>query len=777
MNKSPTTRAQARRLKPSALRVLSLLSLATAAPLAAQTAPASAPAGNDEVVVLSPFTVSGESTDRYHAGEAISAVRVRAPLLDTASSISVITRDMMDDIGPSRVFDVTRYMAGVQEGRGVQFQDRMIIRGFETQAGARTVDNFLQSADSDNIVEAVIDRIEVSKGPNAILSPSGAPGGSLNIITKSPTFKQQRTLTATVGLFDAQKVMLDVAGAVGGSDTYAYRLVLSGQDSDRYWDDSFIKNRALAPMFAWRISDKTLLTVKLIAAEQEISREPNLILDPSVTASTKEPFLAPGFSPETNNGIQPWSGVSTHSGDVFATLTSQLSDKLNLRVAANGRYILEDHEQNFLNTALSINRYNPYTGILTQDYTWALTTAGQPHHATTNPYVQTFNPLFNPGNIPNRADIQWTRRKTANFQTDLAYNTQFGNTSSQTVAGLGWSRQLADSHGKNVNLIGIDLSQPDRVVTPVYPANLSFHNVSSYTNLQLYLNQRFGFFDNKLYLTGGLLRYSTKTTARNVLAGSAASVLDDDKNLWNASLLYKIRDNVSLYVSRSINATPRIANNMPLWSSGEQDEIGFKSEFFGGKLAFNGAYFEISQTNVVVPNPARQTDLTAPEQLISDLSNKGYEFEVMGSVTNNLSVIATWSHLKMRDSLGRMVRAVADNNASLLANYRFADGQFKGLAINGGVIYNGRRAGDAPGNGPSYTPLGIPTQSSFYLPTQYSTTLGFSYRWNERYHTRLTIDNVFDDKNYISVAGARYSGAGITTQSGRNFRLTTTINW
>ncbi|MDQ5979114.1 MAG: iron complex outerrane recepter protein, partial [Verrucomicrobiota bacterium] len=545
MNQLHPARALARRSLTPALSVLALLSVLPAAPLAAQ---ATAPAANkDEVVVLSPFTVNAESADRYHAGEAISAVRVRAPLLDTASSISVITRDMMDDIGPSRVFDVTRYVAGVQEGRGVQFQDRMIIRGFETQAGARTVDNFLQSADSDNIVEAVVDRIEVSKGPNAILSPSGAPGGSLNIITKSPTFKQQRSFTATLGLFDAQKVMLDVAGALGAGDTYAYRLVLSGQDSDRYWDDSFIKNRAFAPMLAWRINEKTLLTVKLIAAEQEISREPNLILSPAVNAATDDPYLAPGFSPKSNNGIQPWSGVSTHSGDLFATLTSQLSDKLNLRVAANGRYILEDHEQNFLNTGLGINRYNPYTGILTQDQTWALTTAGQPHNATTNPYIPTANPLFVPGNIPNRADIQWTRRKTANLQADLAYNTLLGNTSSQTVAGFGYSRQLADSHGKNVNLIGIDLSQPNRVVTPVYPANLSFHNASSYTNMQLYVNQRLGFFDNKLYLTGGLLRYSTKTMGRNVLSGAAPAILDDDKNLWNLSVLYKVRDNVSLY--------------------------------------------------------------------------------------------------------------------------------------------------------------------------------------------------------------------------------------
>ena len=134
--------------------------------------------------------------------------RVRSALIDTPSTISVITRDMMNDLAPNRVFDVTRYIAGVQEGRGIQFQDRMIIRGFETQNGARTVDNFLQSADADNIEESVIDRIEVTKGPNAILSPAGAPGGSLNIITKSPVYREQRSLTAQVGLFDAVRLKL-----------------------------------------------------------------------------------------------------------------------------------------------------------------------------------------------------------------------------------------------------------------------------------------------------------------------------------------------------------------------------------------------------------------------------------------------------------------------------------------------------------------------------------------------------------------------------------------
>ncbi|MFZ5496985.1 MAG: TonB-dependent siderophore receptor [Verrucomicrobiota bacterium] len=776
MNMLLFARASARRSLPPALPVLALLTLLPAGPLAAQTAAPAAPATkDDEVVILSPFTVTADSADRYRAAEAISAVRVRAPLLDTPSTISVITRDMMDDLAPSRVFDVTRYIAGVQEGRGLQFQDRMIIRGFETQFGARTVDNFLQPSDADNIEESVIDRIEVTKGPNAILSPSGAPGGSLNIITKSPTFKRQRSLTATVGLYDAQKYTLDVAGPLGSGGKFAYRLIQAGQDTDRYWDDSYLRGNTLAPMFAWRISDKTLLTAKLVAAEHWISREPLLILDPRVTAATDEPFLAPGINPKTNNGIQPWSHVETHTADFFTQLTTTLSENISLRVAANGRYYYEDSDQNFLSTPSLSNRYNPYTGELTQDSTWALANTALPHNATTNPYVATVSPFFNPGNIPNRGDRQDTRRRTANFQSDIVFNHQLGNISSQAVAGFAYARQLAYGRGRNGTMPGIDLSQPNRAAYPVYSPNFSFFNRNSYTNMQAYVNQRLGFLDNRFYVTGGLLRFDTKTVSRNVLTGAAPGVLDDAKNMWSLSALYKVRDNVSVYYNRSINASPVIANNQPLWRSGEQDELGFKTEFFGGKLSFNGAYFEISQTNVTVPNPAYQTDQTVPQQLVSDLGNKGYEFELMGSLTPNLSAIATWSHLKMRDSLGRKVRGVADDNASLLLNYRLADGRLKGLSTYLGVNYSGRRAGDIPDG--NFTQLGVVKQVSFYLQPQYVTVLGFAYRWNERYHTRLVIDNVLDDKHHISVAGGRVTGTGITTQPGRNLRLTTTLNW
>ena len=314
----------------------------------------------------------------------------------------------------------------------------------------------------------------------------------------------------------------------------------------------------------------------------------------------------------------------------------------------------------------------------------------------------------------------------------------------------------------------------DLRVEPVYSSAFAFNNYASFTNWQAYVNQRFGFMDDRILVTGGILHYDTKTSGRNLLAGTPASILDDSKDMWMVSALWKIQDNISLYYSHSTNASATIANNVPLWREGVQDEIGFKTEWFERKLSFNAAYFEIEQTNVTTPNPARQTDPTAPEQIVADFGNEGLEFELVGRLTSQLSAIATYSHLKMRDALGRRVRGVADNNAALLLNYRFDGGALSGLALNFGVNYNGRRAGDVPIN---FTPLGVVGKVSFFLEPAYTTTFGASYRMNERYSFRLIVDNVLDDKGYIAVAGGRVSGTGITTAPGINVKFSTTVEF
>lgn len=737
----------------------------TPTPRFRRTRPPSGSSAQD-LVVLPEFTVSSEAVDRYRASDAISAVRVRASLLDTPSSISVLTRDLIDDIGPTRIFDVARYVAGVQEGRGIQFQDRMILRGFESN-GQRSVDSFLQSSDADNVDEAVIDRIEVTKGPNAILSPAGSPGGAINVITKSPLYQRQRSLTAVIGRYDAQKATIDVGDAFSPDSPFAYRIIGSLQDSRRYWsEDARLRGKLFAPMLSYRLSDHSQLTVKLIAAEHWIFREPLLILDPSVNAATREPFLAPGISAKGLNGIQPWSHVGTHTADLFALFTSSLTENISLRVAVNGRYYFEDSVQEFLSTPSLTNRYNPATGELTQDQIWSL-------DESTGTYQARYSPLFDPAAIPVRGDKQTTRRKTGNIQLDLAAHHAIGALISQTVGGVALSRQTGIGRSVYGRLPGIDLSQPDRHVEPVWTDEWNIYNFNSFTHWQVYVNERIGAFDDRVQATGGLLYYDTRTWSSNPLTYETSSTLNDGKAMWMASLVVKPHRHVSLYYSHSTNSTPTIANDLALWRDGVQDEFGLKAEFFHQRLALSAAYFEIAQTNVAVPNPDRQTDPTAPEQLVSDLGNHGYEIELVGGLTPNLSVLATFSELKMRDSLGRRVRAVADRNAGMLLNYRFRSGRLEGLALNLGVSYSGSRAGDTP---ISYTPLNVVGKTSFFLKPYYVTQLGLSYRWRD-YLFRLNVDNALDDKGHIQQSGARVSGTGITTAPGINVKFTTTLTF
>jgi iron complex outermembrane receptor protein len=366
-------------------------------------------------------------------------------------------------------------------------------------------------------------------------------------------------------------------------------------------------------------------------------------------------------------------------------------------------------------------------------------------------------------------------------QVDLAGNYQLGGISSQTIVGAAYARQYVVGRNVDGTLPNLNIFAPVAVY-PVYPANFPTTNSgsgTSYANWQFYVSERLGFFNNRLYLTGGVMSYSTVSKRWNADTGVASGLLDDSKSPWSAAVLFKATDRISVYASHSTNANAAIPglNLQPLWQQGEQDEVGVKTEFFNRKLSVNAAYFQIAQTNVTVPNPAFQTDPTQPQTLVSDLDNKGFEVELMGSLTPNLSAIATYSHLKMRDALGRMVRAVADNNASLLLNYRLTDGAAKGLSVNFGVNYSSKRAGDSPTDGGNFTQLGIVKKTSFFLKPSYQTTLGASYRFNEKLSFRLNIDNVFNDADYIAVAGGRVTGTGIYTQPGTNVRFSTTFNF
>jgi len=686
----------------------------------------------------------------------------------------VLPRDFIEDIAPARVYEAVKYIAGVQDGRGNAYRDRITIRGFELSR--RTVNNFADTGDH-NFDEALIERVEVSKGPNAILSPSGPPGGTVNIVAKAPEFTPKHSITALVGDFDAQKVTFDTTASLPGSENFAYRLIAAYQDTERYVSSSAkLRNRLIAPQLTWRISPISELVARYDYFETRTFREQLMIVDTSIVQHGQTPRPAPGFHWNGTNGAPSWSNLSYQKHSLSLEFSSSFNRYLTMRLAGRFQRTGSDSLQAFLSTPGLANRYNPYTGILTPDQTWALADPSQAHDNTLNPYVATDSPYYDPTKVDLRASKDLgSYGNTYSLQNDWVLSFDAPYAKLQTVASFAWSDTASFSQAVNgtlppLNLFDIASHDP----TPTWNNTLGVDTENEATDWQLYINQRITFWEDRIALTGGALHYETKTKSRNKITGAGGG-LDASNDMFLGSVLLRVTPAASLYYSYSTNAAPDTFNYHPLWREGKQHEWGGKMEFFNRRLGVNIAYFEITQNNFVISNPAYHAgDTTQPRNLLADYGNHGTELEVIGALTRNLSVMASVTNLKMRDARGRSVRAVADHLAAVMLSYRFQDGALKGLSFTLGASYASERAGDIPT--PDFTPLGVPTQTSFFVPSHTLWSGGASYQWG-RYGLRLIVDNLTDKKNYFSGAGARFSQPGLAAATGRNIRAAITVKF
>src|SRR5687767_13985954 len=155
----------------------------------------------DETITLPAFGVSSDRANSYRATDSMSAARSRTSLIDTPATVNVITSDFLADIGAASLFDATQYVSGIGNGRlagGSGILDRQTIRGYENDG--RTIDNF-NSGFQANLDPLLYERVEIVKGPNSILAPTGTPGGAIDVITKSPQFTRENSATLELARF------------------------------------------------------------------------------------------------------------------------------------------------------------------------------------------------------------------------------------------------------------------------------------------------------------------------------------------------------------------------------------------------------------------------------------------------------------------------------------------------------------------------------------------------------------------------------------------------
>jgi len=732
-----------------------------------------APAAADETVKMPEFSVSSTQTDAYRATDSLSGARIRTSLIDTPATINVITNDFIQDVGANSMFDATQYVAGIGNGRLAGANgiiDRMTIRGFETNG--RNTDNF-SSTFQANLDPDLIDRIEIVKGPNAILAPTGSPGGAINAITKSPLMTQQSSLALEVGTFDADKLTLDTTGPVTGVKGLAYRFIAADQDA-RTFQPGRLKQWDVNPEVSYDLSDTSKLTVKFThlewAAFGSASSPGNTWIagDQAANGDYVSNTPPPGFSYNDHGGMPNWGERADRVNRIAAELTTALTSRINMRLAACFFSDFFDEDSATININSGNNRYNPYTGIYTPDDTWAL-------NAATGTYVPTYSAEYNPFDVTRTAALQRTWSEDLQFQNDFAGNFTAGPVSLQPVAGWAFEHNPSRSLGKNTPLPDVNLyAQDDNPPKPNYQLiPIGSESGTMLTKEQLYAFLRAGFFADRLFLTGGISRIWLDSVNTNELTWTS-SELKGPQNTYLAGALVKITSALSAYVSYSTNANATTYLNQPLWQTGKQYEFGLKSEFFDQRLSLSAAHFQITELNLVTPNPFYVAGGTQPQNFLSDEGNHGYEFEAVGGLTKELSLLATVTSMRLRDTFGRRVRNIPDKTANALLNYHFKNdflnGALKGAGVFLGVTYVGDQAGENPSS--SATVLGVIEQVSYYVPSRTIFNAGAHYAWG-RYSFNLNIDNLLDKRTVWQSSG-RNSMSGYPTT---NVRVTTKISF
>jgi iron complex outermembrane receptor protein len=248
-------------LASSALALLSMLMIGGNLAVAQTANPTSKPGNDDERVVLPTFTVDASKDTGYIGSNSLSASRAAINVADMPSSVIVITRQLIDDIGAFDVADTLRFVSGVTDS-SMPAQDTLAFKIRGTGATVST-DGFRVSGEGTQDL-AEVERVEVLKGPSAILfARGGSAGATVNRITKNPLPVAQGYLKVQTGAFDANRVEFDSTGPVpktGGK--LLYRLVLAAQDDDAYFENVSTKRYVASPSVTYQFNEDTYATLK-----------------------------------------------------------------------------------------------------------------------------------------------------------------------------------------------------------------------------------------------------------------------------------------------------------------------------------------------------------------------------------------------------------------------------------------------------------------------------------------------------------------------------------
>ena len=673
--------------------------------------------------MLQSVEVTGRMERQYKNSTSYGATKVAAEIKDVPQSIQYVTKELMADQGAVRMTDIVKNISGVNQ---YTFYDDVTIRGYRNQGGMgsnssnqlfnglRTFTGFWRQ----NLLN-YLERVEVIKGPAAALFGNVNPGGTINKVTKKPLDSARRSINFQLGNYNTLRSNLDFTGPLNEKKTVLYRLNLGYENANSFRDLMFDKNIVIAPSLSYIPSDRTRINF------DAVYNKSNSRLDRGQSIFGSNDLYSTPISINVGD-------INDYLNEETYMVTTSLSHQFTKWLTFNASYLRTGYRQDLFehrSTAYAVDKKGNTIESL------ALRRASQ---RRSEMFSDSFSSYFTAdaktGKVDHKIivgyDFNSSTIPVGSSQMDAAgYRLKDGTIATKYVAKDSAKYEFYKYKGQMIprpNTPSYDLSQNSHSLLPVdgyiYTPNNTDVVVPFNSNQHSVYVQDFISFNRLKVLLG--LRWDTYITTLNYTKANENKVTQHSLQP-RIGATYTLTPNINAYATYTTGYNPQDARSQNELAGGPFDplrsyllEAGLKTEWFNRRLSATLSTYSIQQRNVLY----NALDADNPERLlqIGKDKSKGVELDIVGTISPNLSVIATYAY-----NYARLEGAIGGNDTtyakvqkpnapksqgSLWAKYQFTSGVAKGLGLGAGAYYVGERnfgligqTNREPSHGPAYT--------------------------------------------------------------------------
>lgn len=668
----------------------------------------------------------------------VTALRSGLKPMDTPQSVQVIGNEIIVQQQSIRLSEVIKNVNGVYVGsaRGGA-QESFYSRGYDMSSNNMFKNGFRFSSGSIPEVSS-LDKVEVLKGSAALLYGNVAPGGILNMVTKSPLFMTGGEITMQMGSYSFYKPSIDIYGPL--NKKFAYRFTGSYENSESFRDVVKKERYYVNPSLLFKASDKT-----------------EIILQGD--------YLHDDWTPDFGTG-----GIGKEIADVPRnTYLGANWSYGNTKQASVSGLVKHDFNKHWkLNFNTSFQNYNR---------TSKGTERIQPSdEANETAYGDWNRPLGQNKNLEKIIGEQLSLQgcfKTGKVKHQLFTGVDFENSYAQAYT-FAFNEKAVLINGKYVanlyDTINIFDFDPSTQRNDIPNANNTKIVKTDTNRFGIYAQDLISITKKIKVLTG--LRWSwqeaqatTSDLLKNTITKDAKRI--DEAFTPKLGLVYQPTRDLSLFASYANSFTPNtgvtIYGEAIAPSLIDQYEFGVKKDFWRGLLTTNITLYQIVNSNLAQTaefkaDGSNNTD-TNVKVLTGETTSKGIEIDITAKPMNGLNIMAGYSYNDMRYTKtsglngsfiegDRLVRTPA-NTANLSFFYTLQSGALKGISLGAIGNYIGKRSGGWNDQIIINTTTGVKTINDRDIPLEGYTTIDLSagYSW-KKLSILCKLSNITNELNY-----------------------------